>query len=140
LGTKRIMDTRICTKCKTPKALDQFLTYKYKGVVKPRAYCTLCTREKNREYMNKHKHVTRGASLKRCYGITTLEYEKMFLEQEGKCKICDRKRYKNGYLYVDHCHQTGKVRGLLCSLCNSALGMLDDSPILLQKALNYVKQ
>jgi hypothetical protein len=89
--------------------------------------------------MANNKHITKNASLRRCYGLTMVEYQLMFDKQEGKCKICNRKRYKNGYLFVDHCHKTGRVRGLLCAFCNSALGMLDDNPDLLKTAIEYLK-
>jgi recombination endonuclease VII len=61
------------------------------------------------------------------YGITVDDYERMFVEQDGKCAACgdsagDRR------LDVDHCHDSLKVRGLLCRKCNVALGLLSDSP------------
>lgn len=57
--------------------------------------------------------------------------------QGGVCAICGGKD-KNFRLAVDHCHQTGKIRGLLCSACNKAIGGFKDSPMLLIKAMRYL--
>lgn len=62
--------------------------------------------------------------LKRAYGITVEQYDAMLKKQKGRCAICRRKPvYK---LSVDHCHKTGRVRGLLCRPCNNALGNIED--------------
>ena len=92
-------------------------------------------REKNRERMNKqaaesqtrhrHRHVDKVRNLhyKYKYGITLADYDRMESEQGGKCKICSTTEPKGmGRWHVDHCHSTGKVRGLLCNNCNTKLG------------------
>jgi hypothetical protein len=56
------------------------------------------------------------------YGLTDEEYRQLVARQKGRCAICGRKE-----LCIDHNHNTGKVRGLLCGRCNAALGLLDDS-------------
>jgi len=63
----------------------------------------------------------RKAKLKREYGMTLADYDKMFAEQKGLCKICGDDSL-NKRLAVDHDHQTGEVRGLLCGSCNTKLG------------------
>lgn len=74
------------------------------------------------------------------YGITDAEYQALLLTQKGLCAICGgpptRKRRS---LSVDHCHQTGKIRGLLCGPCNTGLGQFKDLPELLEKALQYLR-
>jgi hypothetical protein len=95
-------------------------------------------REANREkhnrlareshHRNKHKHVgaQRAAHLRRNYGITQDEYLRMEASQGGRCAICGTEdKGKWQYLHVDHCHATGKVRGLLCVKCNTALGWFE---------------
>lgn len=71
------------------------------------------------------------------YGVTAEQFEILFEAQNGKCKICDRPSVKA--LVVDHCHITGRVRGLLCRKCNSGIGMLCDDPVLVASALRYLR-
>lgn len=76
--------------------------------------------------------------LKRHFGVTLEEYAEMNLRQNGVCAICHQKD-KHRSLAVDHCHTTGKVRGLLCSPCNKAIGALGDSVERLQSAIRYLE-
>lgn len=71
---------------------------------------------------------------KREYGITVEEVEDLKLKQDGCCAICQERKP----LCVDHNHDTGLVRGLLCSNCNMALGHFKDSILYLQKAIEYL--
>lgn len=75
----------------------------------------------------------------RKYGITVADYEQMLEKQCGVCKICNQHRDAQR-LAVDHCHKTGKVRGLLCSRCNKALGAFGDNPDRLASAIAYLKE
>ena len=77
------------------------------------------------------------------YGLTISDYDRMFAEQGGVCKICGRPPDLNGhpnqrYLSVDHAHTTNAVRGLLCSNCNHGIGKFKDSPDLLIRAALYL--
>lgn len=74
----------------------------------------------------------------RSYGIDVADYERMFAEQGGACYICGRAPEGKRALDIDHCHTTGKVRGLLCSNHNRALGLLGDDPDLLIKSIEYL--
>lgn len=79
-----------------------------------------------------------GKSLIRKYGIDHAEYNAMLDRQDGKCAICKDKCKSGKRLCVDHDHATGRVRGLLCSRCNTALGSLDDDTTRLQMAIDYL--
>ncbi len=79
----------------------------------------------------------RHCYLMRTYGISVEEYEALKEKQDGRCALCQRKRKR---LAVDHCHKTGRVRGLLCGPCNRALGMLGDNEASILKVLTYVQQ
>lgn len=82
----------------------------------------------------------RNWKYKKQYGITLTDYNIMFVEQKGCCKICGEHQINIAKrLAVDHCHTTGKVRGLLCSSCNKALGIFKDDIKVLETALNYLK-
>lgn len=80
--------------------------------------------------------------LKRKYNITLDDYNKMLLEQDGKCWTCSIKaeEQKNKVLVVDHNHLTGEVRGLLCSNCNSAIGLLKESQEIIEKVSKYLHE
>jgi hypothetical protein len=77
------------------------------------------------------------------FGITIDQYDRLLEEQRGVCAICKREevKAKQGVimaLAVDHCHKTGKVRGLLCNSCNLALGKFGDDAGRLRAAINYL--
>ena len=81
------------------------------------------------------------------YGISYSEYEQMVITCGNKCQICnqeekiiDKRRGKLKRLAVDHCHETGKVRGLLCFQCNRAIGGFKDDIKLLESAIKYLKE
>lgn len=82
--------------------------------------------------------------LKKRYNITQEEYNNLLVEQNNVCAIClqtETSKHKNGdvrSLSVDHCHVTGKVRGLLCNRCNRMLGQMEDNPTLIDRATKYL--
>jgi len=108
----------------------------------PSTYNGYCDKHNNQAW-NKQKAT--NSHLVRTFNITTEDYKEMLRQQNNVCAICgepETRKY-NGIvikLAVDHCHATGKVRGLLCSTCNIALGRFQDSTDLLTKAVNYLKQ
>ncbi len=69
------------------------------------------------------------------FGITVREYNAIFVLQQGRCGICEEPLTKP---CIDHCHTTGKVRGILCPTCNTGLGMFKDSPKNLSRASSYL--
>lgn len=73
------------------------------------------------------------------YGISFEEFESLKLKQRNKCAICKKKEYEKE-LNIDHDHQTGKVRGLLCTKCNTGLGLLCDNPTIIMEALKYLHE
>jgi Zn-finger nucleic acid-binding protein len=82
----------------------------------------------------------RERKLVRKYGITLAEYDGMHTAQGGVCAICNEPERIDRRLAVDHCHVTGRVRGLLCAMCNTAIGKLRDSTELLERALHYQRE
>ncbi len=74
--------------------------------------------------------------LAQVYGLSPQDYDAMLAEQGGVCAICKTRPDKP--LFVDHCHATGKVRGLLCHPCNAALGFMRDDPRLTAAATEYL--
>jgi hypothetical protein len=73
------------------------------------------------------------------YGITLEQYDHLIASQNGRCAIC-LQGPTGQRLSIDHCHASGKVRGLLCTNCNAALGMLGDDPARLARAMTYLQR
>ena len=91
----------------------------------------------------KIKAKSRKQDLKRNHNITQKEYEMLLNSQDGKCAIChtDRPNCRNvEHLSVDHDHETGRIRGLLCQNCNLGIGHLKDNTTILESALFYLKE
>lgn len=117
------------------------------------APCDSC-RTRNREYMRKKRAgipieekkrlwlSKRHYYLIRKFGISEKQYEQMLEDQKHCCAICGSKESgdkRSSRLSVDHCHLTGKIRGLLCSSCNKALGLMKDSINSLTMAIAYLQ-
>jgi hypothetical protein len=102
-------------------------------------------RRYQRNYRINNQRSVHNTVLKKFYGISVDEYEAMLKAQDGVCRICgsdktsvdpNTKKYRR--MSVDHCHATGKVRGLLCCDCNRGLGYFKDNPVLLHAAIDYL--
>lgn len=127
---------RTCAQCGIYKPLAQFHKHKIclYGV---ESTCKACRLDKRREYSRKYPDRVRNMDLKAKYGITVADYDAMYARQGGKCAICDTFKEK-GKLVVDHNHQTGKVRELLCHLCNAMIGCARENTAILVAAAAYL--
>lgn len=101
--------------------------------------------EKIRKHQNERRtpEIERAYQLKKKFGITQGDYERMLAEQGGACAICKTSkpgRKDQEHFAIDHDHATGKVRGLLCVQCNTAAGNLRDSPDLCIKMAEYLRK
>jgi hypothetical protein len=83
----------------------------------------------------------RESALRTKYGFGQSVFDAMFAAQQGKCAICQQPptRGRGKRFHVDHDHQTGKIRGLLCSVCNVSLGGFGDDPNILRRAIGYLE-
>ena len=144
------ISSKICTRCGLTKPLSEFHVAR-KGKDGLRADCRTCCAERSRlAYLKSKKagadgfkHQYREKELKKRYGIGIDEYEVLFEMQGGRCGICgsaETGRKTRANFDVDHSHETGEVRGLLCSRCNSAIGFLGDNPDVLRKAAEYLER
>ena len=98
------------------------------------------TRRWQKRNPERAKGIARRVHLRK-YGITPEQYDKMFEEQGGQCALCGMTPEVNGALLaVDHNHATGKVRALLCRLCNNGLGHFREDGDLLARAIAYLKE
>lgn len=128
---------RTCTKCYEEKDTTEF--YRKKGAKDGISrQCKECNGAHHKADKAKNPDAHTNRWLKYKYGITIEVFKVMLEEQGGSCAICgDTPDYR---LCVDHRHDTGKVRGLLCRSCNKAIGQLGDTPESVLKAYNYLKE
>lgn len=94
-------------------------------------------RESHREKVKNNQFANR---LKKIYGINIDIYNQMLLEQNGRCSICFGHQVNSRKMCVDHDHETGTVRGLLCSNCNTALGLMQENKERLFKMIEYLEK
>ncbi len=131
---------KVCTKCIEEK--DESLFCKKKDTKDGlSSQCKPCGNAYSLKWRKdnpiKAKDSMRGYTLRK-YAISDLVYSNMLEAQNGLCKICGKTNPDNKTLSIDHNHETGEVRGLLCSKCNLALGGFRDSVDLLKKAIEYL--
>lgn len=138
---------KTCKNCGIEKPFEDF--YPHKRTRDGRgAWCKKClmakTAEKRKDPVQKElwKEYGRRSRLKKRYGITADQYDQMVIDQEGVCAICKSNtaggRGLNSRLAVDHNHETGEVRGLLCGMCNQGIGMFKEDTEVMKKAIEYL--
>jgi len=147
-----------CTKCKKIKSLDYFPLWKYsKDGFNQR--CKDCHNKyrvqwaKNNPIKKKQssekwllnnldyrQKVTLKSLLKNKYNMTLDDFDLLNKNQKGRCYICGKNKNNERFkrLSVDHCHRTGKIRGLLCNNCNSILGLANDNIDILTNCIGYL--
>jgi hypothetical protein len=101
----------------------------------------LMQKDRNIKYPENRKTINRVSRLKYTYNITIDEYNSLFLNQNGRCKICGIHQSELTIpLCIDHNHNTGKIRGLLCRKCNTGIGLLGDNKDRLFRAFSYLEE
>lgn len=135
---------KTCSLCKTEKPLDEFSPCKG-GRHGRHSRCKKCnaalTRESNARKKSvdlaSYRQAVRRANLKSGYGLTTEGYDALLMECGGACQVCGDTPFGKP-LFVDHCHITGLVRGLLCGNCNTAIGMVGERTEVLRRMIAYL--
>ena len=136
---------RECSHCKVFLRWEAFNINK-KGLNGRKSICRLCTQTaaNNLLQLRKIKDPTflktrnREKGLKSNHKLDLISYETLLNLQKGECAICMKVPSKP--LFVDHCHATGKIRGLLCQHCNTLLGMAFDNTGILEGAISYLRR
>lgn len=130
-----------CTKCQQVKSLAEF----YRSANnKYRPSCKDCCSLANKRAYRKNLRISgedcvNGRRLSK-YGLTEQEYEALLARSKGKCECCGKAVKPMTDLVIDHCHETGSVRGLLCATCNSGIGLLGDGKEGILAAMSYLRQ
>jgi protein-arginine kinase activator protein McsA len=149
--------TKVCKTCLQEKDLTYFAIQKG-AKLGVRNYCKTCVNIKSTtNYMKKekkplqtredslqkkriwyagNKERNKNNRLRKVYGISLEQYNFLVNLQTGQCACCQK---PTKLLYVDHCHETGKIRGLLCQQCNAGIGLLGDTLTDIEKAVAYLK-
>lgn len=116
------------------------------GIIRPCEYCTtdFSSVDGRTKYCGEECARTAKSlgNARYLYGITMQEYRRLWLKQSGVCAICKlpERTQRNRLLTIDHDHETGHIRGLLCSQCNRAVGLLQDDPKVIEAAAAYVRR
>jgi len=133
-------DGRECSECGVFKLWQYFHVRRDLSTGHASA-CKNCMKKRTRRNMD--NGMIRNRELKRKYGIDLNKYNEMVKTQGDTCAICNTKnkgkaRGRVRYWSVDHSHETGEIRGLLCQQCNAILGMAKDSVDILESAIEYL--
>lgn len=136
---------KVCNQCRLELPVSRFNSHRaLRDGLNPR--CKACIKSAADAYYTENREHVRDRSkwhvLKHRYGISREQYEELFLKQGGGCAVCGAATATSRarFLCVDHDHETGEIRGLLCTPCNLAIGYLKDDPELLAGAARYVTQ
>lgn len=137
---------RTCIKCCEQKEETSFYSSETKLITNTCKKCILLMRsnakglDSKRRYRKSYKGILNGLRfhLRKKYNLSITDYFDILEIQQYTCKIC-KKQNGNRKLAVDHCHMINKVRGLLCTSCNIALGSFQDNIKYLQNAIKYLK-
>ncbi|WP_432010189.1 endonuclease VII domain-containing protein [Streptomyces cucumeris] len=143
---------KTCRKCGVVKPLDEFSLSRRATATTNAVYrsdCKACCSARAKQWIADNSERAsaskRRANLAKNYGLTVAGYDALLRKQGGVCAVCGKdepnahgRTGKKFRLAVDHCHETGQVRGLLCQKCNRAIGLLSDDPILMRKAISYL--
>ncbi len=154
------MNTKYCNGCKKELSIDCFSLRKKRDQIVARSRCKQCVKSYAKSYNKNLKESGEKSKRRKKYNENNPKYQrrssirtfarKLWIEPDslleyveshnGKCDICDRSESEVGTLHIDHCHNSGHVRGLLCSACNLSLGKFEDDIDRLQQAIKYLKQ
>lgn len=135
---------KACRRCRVEKPHDSFRSIRNgQGWLGPSARCKECeaavARDKRAASPHLHRASLYRSNLRVNWGMSVEEFEAKKEAQGGGCAICGGESPR-GRLAVDHNHDTGGVRGLLCASCNTGLGSFKDNPHLLTKAIRYLEE
>lgn len=131
-------EPRACWTCQEVKAAEEF--HRHQGG--RRRHCKECMRAQHRARYRATNGKDRvfDQSLRRLYGITLEQYNQMLAGQEGRCGLCGDEPATTRRMHVDHDHQTGQIRALLCHHCNLLIGNAKESVDRLRLAIAYLER
>lgn len=142
--------SKICTGCRTEKPVSDFSKRgERNGIPLYRSRCKACQAKQARGWYSRNTKRAnanrRRLLLQENFGLTPEEYDAMLESQGGVCATCGRPESaerdgKIMRLAVDHCHETGRIRGLLCHACNRSIGLFGEDTDLMERAIAYLEK
>lgn len=145
------LSSKRCSCCGEVKPTTEFTRQKNRyGKWVFHSWCRECNKKRYKKYRKdnpeKCKRAYSNSKLKKKYGLTPEDLERMLRDQDNKCAICGKELFLHGasvdnskIARVDHNHETGEIRGLLCNDCNRGIGLLKDNPLFLANAIKYLE-
>jgi len=160
---------KICSKCGNEKPLSEYYK-KYDTKDGLKNHCKTCSKIQNKQqylknrenrlekqcqyYLKNSEHVKeygknwrkrnreycKEYDLHRHYNLTKIEFEKILIDQNFKCAICNEILVPGKQTHIDHCHNSMKVRGILCHRCNTGIGLFKESIYNLKEAIKYIEK
>ena len=129
-----------CTQCKKDKSEGDYYVRKDRPSGKGRlSECKECMKSRVMDRYKKDPDLVNDKRAAKVYGITLEQVQEMREQSGGICSICNREgKHHHKRLVIDHDHKTGKVRGLICSTCNSMIGWCGEDTQTLQNLINYL--
>jgi hypothetical protein len=132
-----------CKSCRVFENNNHYSKNKTKRLLWQKDYYknnTESVKNRGKDWRKANKNHSENYDLLRNYGITAEQKQQMIEQQNNSCAICQNKFKDKKSAHVDHCHTTGKVRSILCSGCNTGLGLFKESQMYLKSALLYLKK
>lgn len=134
---------KTCGFCNETKPDEDFVTLEWRPLSQ---FCKFCRENVRNPWSFTHAktpdHKRKRAAYNKevNFGLTQEQHDELVAKQEGKCAVCTQP-FESGFAQhaVDHCHTTGRIRGLLCHRCNLGLGHFSDDPDIMQRAVDYLR-
>ena len=128
---------KLCTMCGAQKSLSKFnkSSTSKDGL---QGHCAPCGIEYKKKWYAKNKAWAKEYANLKNYGVSTEALKNILSEQNNKCGICNSDLDNSKNTHIDHCHTTGKIRGILCQKCNHGIGLFKDSTEILKRAILYL--
>lgn len=134
-------DTKRCKVCGLEKPIQEF--YMQLDATKKRRYakaqCKLCDNARRAKHYEEHREEARWQAVFKKYGLTQQSWSKLFESQGSCCAVCrsESPNWGRGWL-IDHCHTSGKIRGVVCTNCNLLIGHAQDNISILEATIKYL--
>ena len=130
---------KLCCMCGLKKPLSEFNKCKANkdGL---QGHCAACGIEYKKKWYQNNKDWAKEYSTLKNYGVSATQFKDLLTKQNNKCAICKSELNISKKTHIDHCHTTGKIRGILCQECNHGLGLFKYSQDILDSAQKYLKK